>query len=62
MTSTALAMIRKIVFSVGFAVLLSRFFGLDEVLYCVPVFDILTGVASVISITDTYKELNAKCI
>ena len=31
--STALSMIREVVFGVGFALLLPRFFGLDGVLY-----------------------------
>lgn len=55
--STALSMIREIVFGVGFALLLPVFFGLDGVLYSMPVSDILTAVISVIIIFKTYKQL-----
>jgi putative MATE family efflux protein len=55
--STALSMIREIVFGVGFAILLPRFFGLDGVLYSMPVSDILTAVVSAVIIAYSYKEL-----
>ena len=58
--STLLLMVREIVFGVGFALLLPLFFGLDGVLYSMPVPDILTFVVAVILIGRTYKELNAK--
>jgi putative MATE family efflux protein len=57
--STALSMIREIVFGVGFALLLPRFFGLDGVLYSMPVSDILTAVVSAVIIAITYKQLDA---
>ncbi|MBD5519974.1 MAG: MATE family efflux transporter [Lachnospiraceae bacterium] len=57
--STALSMIREIVFGVGFALLLPRYFGLDGVLYSMPVSDILTAVVSAVIIIRTYKELNS---
>jgi Na+-driven multidrug efflux pump len=56
--STALSMIREIVFGVGFALLLPRFFGLDGVLYSMPVSDILTAVVSAVIIAGTYKQLS----
>lgn len=56
--STALSMIREIVFGVGFAVLLPRFFGLDGVLYSKPVSDVLTAVISAIVIAFAYKQLS----
>ncbi|MBQ9514818.1 MAG: MATE family efflux transporter [Ruminococcus sp.] len=56
--STMLSMVREIVFGVGFALLLPLFFGLDGVLYSMPVSDILTAVISAIVILFTYKELN----
>ncbi len=56
--STALSMIREIVFGVGFAVLLPRFFGLDGVLYSMPVSDVLTAVISAIVIAFAYKQLS----
>lgn len=58
--STALSMLREVVFGVGFAVLLPVFWGLDGVLYSMPVSDILTFFVAVILIAHTYKELNAK--
>ncbi|MGN1170979.1 MAG: MATE family efflux transporter [Lachnospiraceae bacterium] len=58
--STALSMIREVVFGVGFALLLPIFFGLDGVLYSMPVSDILTFIVAVILIIGTYKELNKK--
>ena len=58
--STALSMLREVVFGVGFAVLLPVFWGLDGVLYSMPVSDILTFIVAVILISHTYKELNAK--
>ncbi|MDO5539370.1 MAG: MATE family efflux transporter [Eubacteriales bacterium] len=56
--STLLSMIREIVFGVGFALLLPSFFGLDGVLYSMPVSDILTFLIALFLIQRTYKELN----
>lgn len=56
--STALSMIREIIFGVGFALLLPLFFGLDGVLYSMPTADILTAVVSSIIIARTYMQLN----
>lgn len=56
--STALSMIREVVFGVGFAVLLPVFWGLDGVLFSMPLSDILTFIVAVILIFRTYKELN----
>jgi putative MATE family efflux protein len=55
--STVLSMVREIVFGVGFALLLPIFFGLDGVLYSMPVSDILTAVVSAVVIAMTYREL-----
>jgi putative MATE family efflux protein len=55
--STMLSMVREIVFGVGFALLLPRFFGLGGVLYSMPVSDILTAVVSAVVIAGTYREL-----
>ncbi len=60
MESTVLSLIREVVFGVGFALLLPRFFGLDGVLYSMPASDILTFVVAVFLITRTYRELNKK--
>ena len=56
--STMLSMVREIVFGVGFALLLPVFFGLDGVLYSMPVSDILTAVISGIVIAVTYRQLS----
>lgn len=56
--STVLSMVREIVFGVGFALLLPLFFGLDGVLYSMPLSDILTFVIAVFLIIKTYKQLN----
>ena len=53
-------MLREVVFGVGFAILLPIFWGLDGVLYSMPVSDILTFIAAVIFIIRTYEELNTK--
>lgn len=58
--STMLSMIREIIFGVGFALLLPLFFGLDGVLYSMPVSDILTFIITVIIIKSVYNELNEK--
>ena len=58
--STALSMLREVVFGVGFAVLLPVFWGLDGVLFSMPVSDILTFIVAVILISHTYKELSMK--
>lgn len=47
---TALSMIREIIFGVGFALLLPVFFGLDGVLYSMPISDVLTFIISVICV------------
>ncbi|MDO4607723.1 MAG: MATE family efflux transporter [Clostridia bacterium] len=60
--STMLSMVREIVFGVGFALLLPLFFGLDGVLYSMPVSDILTAIISAIIIAKTYKQLSKKTI
>ncbi|MCR5008343.1 MAG: MATE family efflux transporter [Oribacterium sp.] len=58
--STLLSMVREIVFGVGFALLLPVFFGLDGVLYSMPVSDILTFMITSFLIYRTYKELSGK--
>ncbi|MDE5966547.1 MAG: MATE family efflux transporter [Lachnospiraceae bacterium] len=55
--STAISLIREVVFGVGFALLLPRFFGLDGVLYSMPISDILTFLIAAVIIVRTYREL-----
>ncbi len=56
--STMLSMVREIVFGVGFALLLPIYFGLDGVLYSMPVSDILTAIISAAVIVSAYRKLN----
>lgn len=56
--STILSMVREIVFGVGFALLLPLKFGLDGVLYSMPLSDILTFLIAAFLICQTYKELS----
>ena len=58
--STVLSMIREVVFGVGFALLLPVWFGLDGVLYSMPVSDVLTFLVAAVLIVRTYRELNRK--
>lgn len=60
LTSTVLSMVREVLFGVGFALLLPRFFGMDGVLYSMPVSDLLTFLISIVVIRSTYKQLSTK--
>lgn len=55
--STMLSMVREIVFGVGFSLLLPVFFGLDGVLYSMPVSDLLTFIIAIVIIKRTYKKV-----
>ena len=57
--STALSIIREVVFGVGFAILLPKFFALSGVLYSMPVSDVLTFAVAAVLIAKTYRELGA---
>lgn len=58
LASTALSMIREVVFGVGFALLLPTFFGLDGILYSMPVSDFLTFLIAAFLIRSTYRTLS----
>lgn len=58
--STVLSMIREVLFGVGFALLLPIFFGLDGVLYSMPVSDVLTFLISAVVIRYTYQTFGTK--
>ena len=58
LASTALSMIREVVFGVGFALLLPRFLGLDGVLWSMPVSDVLTFLIALVLIRLTYRSLS----
>ncbi|MBO6115272.1 MAG: MATE family efflux transporter [Lachnospiraceae bacterium] len=55
--STIISMMREIVFGVGFALILPRFFGLNGVLYSMPVSDILAFAIALYFIIKTLKSL-----
>lgn len=55
--STILSLIREVVFGVGFALILPRFFGLNGVLYSMPVSDLLTFIAAAFLIRSNAREL-----
>lgn len=57
LASTLISLFREVVFGVGFALLLPVFFGLDGVLWSMPVSDLLTFVITVFVIRMTFKEL-----
>lgn len=57
LASTLLSMVREVVFGVGFALLLPICFGLDGVLYSMPVSDVLTFIISIVVIIYTVKTL-----
>ena len=57
LASALLSMVREVVFGVGFALLLPLFFGLDGVLYSMPVSDVLTAILSAVLIVRTYRAL-----
>lgn len=59
LASTLISMVREVIFGVGFAILLPAFFGLNGVLYSMPVSDILTFIISVIVTINTYKWLSS---
>ena len=60
LSSTLLSMFREVVFGVGFALLLPVFFGLDGVLYSMPVSDVLTFLISTVIIVKTDRELRSE--
>ena len=55
--STALSMLREIVFGVGLVLLLPIWFGLDGILYFMAVADVLTFIASVCVLIHTDRQL-----
>lgn len=72
-TSTAISMIREVVFGVGFAILLPQItvgatkmnpsphqMGLDGVLWSMPVSDLLTGIISAFVVVYTFRQLRRK--
>lgn len=60
LSSTLLSLIREVVFGVGFALLLPLYWGLDGVLYSMPLSDFITFLIAAYLICRTYSELNLK--
>ncbi len=60
LASTLISLIREVIFGVGFALLLPIFFGLDGVLYSMPVSDVLTFIIAAVVIVRTYRELRTE--
>ena len=58
LASTLLSMFREVIFGVGLALLLPVFFGLNGVLYSMPVSDILTFMIAAIMIAKTCREFS----
>ena len=58
MASTLISLFREVVFGVGFALLLPMVFGLDGVLYSMPVSDFLTFLITVFVVRMTLRELS----
>lgn len=58
--STLLSMVREVVFGVGFALLLPPIWGLDGLLYSMPVSDMLTFLMSAAVIRYTYQTLRSE--
>ncbi|MCI2047266.1 MAG: MATE family efflux transporter [Faecalibacterium sp.] len=58
--STLLSMVREVVFGVGFALLLPISWGLDGLLYSMPVSDVLTFLISAVVIASVYRGARAK--
>ncbi|MCM1134442.1 MAG: MATE family efflux transporter [Clostridium sp.] len=57
MQSSVLSMIREILFGVGWALVLPMFFGLNGVLYSMPLSDLLTFIIAIILIKNIFGEL-----
>lgn len=57
--STAISLVREVVFGVGFALLVPTWFGLNGVLYSMPVSDVLTFLICAVVIVYTYRTLGS---
>ncbi|MCD8014862.1 MAG: MATE family efflux transporter [Lachnospiraceae bacterium] len=55
--SSILSLIREVVFGVGWALILPLFFGLDGVLYSMPLSDLLTAIIAVVMIMRIFRTL-----
>ena len=60
LASTMISLIREVVFGVGFALLLPVFFGLNGVLYSMPVSDLLTFLIAAAVIRKLNRDMGEK--
>ena len=60
LASTIISLMREVIFGVGLALLLPRFFGLDGLLYSFPAADVLTFLIAAVVIRNTYRELGGQ--
>ena len=60
LASTMISLVREVVFGVGFALVLPLFFGLDGVLYSMPVSDLLTFLIAAAVIRKVARELRGE--
>lgn len=60
MQSSALSIVREVLFGVGWALLLPVFFGLDGILYSMPLSDLLTFIITVFLIRNIFRTLSSK--
>ena len=58
LASTMISLTREVIFGVSLPIILTRFFGLDGLLYSFPLADILTFVFALVVIIRTYRELS----
>lgn len=58
LTSTILSLVREVVFGVGFALLLPVWFGLNGILYSMPISELLTFLIGLVIIIQTYHFLD----
>lgn len=56
--STVLSIIREVVFGIAFVLLLPHWFGLNGVLYSMPVSDVLTFIISIVLVVQIYRTLH----
>ena len=59
MLSTVISMIREVVFGVAFPIILPVFFGLNGILYSMPLADLITFIISICAIIYIYRQLDS---
>ena len=62
LASTMISMVREVIFGVGFALLLPMWFGLDGVLYSMPVSDLFTFLIALVIILSTFRQLSESSV